>query len=211
MAHKQGQATFCRCLFIIVFIVEQVGLMLLMQHQLIAAVVVLLLSAIGAIGLQCWYAKLRSSKAMIWADKAKLVMILLVAIIVVEVLIVALMQYFDVGASANQQVINHYLQVPEDYFVMGVSLVIIAPIVEEGLFRTAIIGRTSQPWLFGVISTAMFVMVHVALAGSFTAVLLHCLQYAVLGAVFSFGYCYTEDWRVNTVLHGLWNLMTIMI
>lgn len=224
MERKKGQAAFCRCLFIITFIVEQFGLMLLMKHQLIASTIVLLLSAAGAIGLQCWYAWLRPSKDMPMGRKIKLVVWLLIALVFIELIIGDLMMHYGVGISANQQVINHYMQVPGDYLVMAFGLVIVAPLVEEGLFRTAIIGRVQHEWfpesgdtkqqnlfLLGIISTILFVMAHITLSGDAITLFLHCLQYAVLGGVFSTVYAYTEDWRVNTTLHVLWNLMTLII
>lgn len=88
---------------------------------------------------------------------------------------------------------------------------VIAPIVEEGAFRTGIIGNTKHPIILGAVSKILFGCVHMAFDKQpLFSFILNIISYALMDAVLCVMYSKTKDWRVNTVFHISWNLLAFI-
>lgn len=131
---------FCRFLLILMFFVEQLGLaFVLIKTKALIGIVLLLVSVIGVIFLQMWYQKLINVKLSRFFNYIKFIVFTLIVLFIVEEVI----SHFS-STSANQQLINHLLKDQSTKWIMTILGVIIAPIVEEGTFRTGIMGKTKQ-------------------------------------------------------------------
>lgn len=94
-----------------------------------------MVSVIGVIFLQMWYQKLINVKLSRFFKYIKFIVFTLIVLFIVEEV---------TSTSANQQLINHLLKDQSTKWIMTILGVIIAPIVEEGTFRTGIMGKTKQ-------------------------------------------------------------------
>ena len=198
---------FCRFLLILMFFVEQLGLaFVLIKTKALIEIILLLVSVIGVIFLQMWYQKLINVKLSRFSKYIKFIVLTLIVLLIVEEVI----SHFS-STSANQQLINHLLKDQSTKWVMTILGVIIAPIVEEGTFRTGIMGNTKHPIILGTVSTMLFVCAHmVSTNQSLISLVLNITAYALISAVLCLLYYRTKDWRVNTVFHISWNLLSFV-
>ena len=194
---------FCRFLLILMFFVEQLGLaFVLIKTKALIGIILLLVSVIGVIFLQMWYQKLINVKLSRFSKYIKFIVFTLIVLLIVEEVI----SHFS-STSANQQLIDHQ----STKWIMTVLGVIIAPIVEEGTFRTGIMGNTKHPVILGTISTVLFVCAHmISTNQSLIFIILNITAYALISAVLCLLYYRTKDWRVNTVFHISWNLLSFV-
>ena len=198
---------FCRFLLILMFFVEQVGLAFaLIKVKNPIGIILLLVSVISVIFLQIWYQKLTNVKLSHFSKHIKTIVFLLIILLITEEII----SQFS-STSANQQFINHMLKDQNTKWIMTVLGIVIAPIVEEGAFRTGIMGNTKHPIILGTVSTMLFVCGHmVSTNQSLISFALNITAYALISVVLCFLYYRTKDWRVNTVFHISWNLLAFV-
>ena len=195
---------FCRFLLILMLFVEQVGLAFaLIKVKNPIGRILLLVSVISVIFLQIWYQKLTNAKLSHFSKHIKTIVFLLIILLIIEEVI----SQFS-STSANQQFINHMLKDQNTKWIMTVLGIVIAPIVEEGAFRTGIMGNTKHPIILGTVSAMLFVCAHMVSTNQ--SFILNITAYALISVVLCFLYYRTKDWRVNTVFHISWNLLAFV-
>lgn len=204
LTFKRG---LCRSLLIIAFLMEQIGLALALMNKFSIGVCALLVSVLGVIALQRWYEKLSSVNQGCFRRYVKLIIVTLIGLLIVE----GLLAQISVP-SANQQFINKFLNNQSTKWLMIIIGIIIAPITEEGAFRTGIMGNTNHPLITGGISTVLFVAVHMTSTNlmSFSAIM-NILQYTIISIVLCTIYYKTGNWKVNTVTHIIWNFIGVIL
>lgn len=184
--------------------VEQVGLAFaLIKVKNPIGIILLLVSVISVIFLQIWYQKLTNAKLPHFSKHIKTIVFLLIILLIIEEVI----SQFS-STSANQQFINHMLKDQNTKWIMTVLGIVIAPIVEEGAFRTGIMGNTKHPIILGTVSAMLFVCAHMVSTNQ--SFILNITAYALISVVLCFLYYRTKDWRVNTVFHISWNLLAFV-
>lgn len=91
-------------------------------------------------------------------------------------------------------------------WIMAGAAVIVAPLVEETVFRGFVYGvlkRYSDSWFAALMSSAMFALAHFHLGSA--------LPLFVLALGFSFAYERTGSLLVPMVMHGLFNAITLIV
>ena len=114
-----------------------------------------------------------------------------------------LMFGFDAGISGNEESIRSLLGIHPIYIYL--SAVIIAPSVEELVFRGAIKNIIPNKILFILVSGLVFGGLH--LVGNISNVvdLLYIIPYSALGIVFAYIYSKTDNIFVTMLLHTMHN------
>lgn len=201
----------CRSLFIVVFIIEQIGFNLFILKHTLISLILMIISLIGALILQLWYQKIRNQKLNSLKKNFKFILIALICLMITGLIISGILNIMHVPLSGDQQVIksvgNNNLKRIEILFF----IIIVAPIVEEGLFRTGIIGKSKHTILLSLLSTFLIILGHLdALNVSGLSLILYIIEFGVLGLTFCILYCYTGDWRVNTLTHIIWNFISFL-
>lgn len=203
LTFKRG---LCRSLLIIIFLVEQIGFALVLLNKISVGTCLLAISMIGTLVFQRWYEKLSSVKSKCFSRYIKIIFITLIGLFIVE----EVLAQISSGLPANQQFIDKFLNNPNTKWIVIIVATIIAPIVEEGAFRTGIMGETKHPLLTGGISTLLFVAAHMASTNLLSlSGILSALQYGIISIVLCTMYYKTGNWRVNTATHIIWNLIGI--
>lgn len=195
----------CRFLLILMFFVEQVGLAFALIKRPLG-MVLLLISLVSVILLQIWYQRLNNIKLSHFSKYIKVILFTLILLLIVE----EILAKFS-ATSDNQQFVNYFLNNQSTKWIMVGLGVVIAPIVEEGAFRTGVMGNTKHPIILGTVSTILFVCMHMAFDKQpLFSLILNIISYALMGAVLCALYSRTKDWRVNTVFHISWNLLAFI-
>ncbi|GAB3192981.1 hypothetical protein GCM10027061_24660 [Nesterenkonia suensis] len=150
--------------------------------------------------------------------KIFLVPALWLAIILTNVMLMALLLAVtgaDPDVSANQAGIEAMLQAAPFWAALLV-LGLLAPLVEEYLFRHLLIGKLSRHlniWLCAVISIVPFAFLHVStelLAGDVVAVLMTVVPYLTMSVVFTVAYIFSgRSLLFVWLLHAFNNCMAL--
>lgn len=115
------------------------------------------------------------------------------------------------GDSANQEIINEVLLGP-GWWPMVISVVLIAPFIEEMLFRKIFCGVCEHTCRFKPIvtilaSTILFALIHVADLENLKFI----FQYIPLAFVITFSYHYSKNIYVPIAIHLLNNLLSVVM
>ena len=89
-------------------------------------------------------------------------------------------------------------------YITAFLAIIIAPLIEELMFRGFIKKFIKNDILFVIISSLVFGGLHVTSADSLQQVL-YIIPYSVLGLAFSLNYVKTKNIASNIFLHSAWN------
>ena len=110
-------------------------------------------------------------------------------------------------SSENQQIIVSVMEVHP--FLMALTTVILAPLVEEIIFRMTLMRKTIfHPWVSILLSSLLFGLIHVIAAGDF----IFALPYIAMGIPLGYSYYKTQNIWYPIGIHVLQNLFsTIMI
>lgn len=196
----------CRILLIVMFFVEQFGLAFALLNRVPLGISLSLLALIGTILLQIWYQRLVKQKTMRFHKSLKLIVVLLIVLLVVE----ETLAHFST-VSANQQFIDHFLNKQSTKWIMIFIGTVVAPVIEEGAFRTGIMGNTKHPIIFSIISTILFTLMHMTSSkGSLLFLISNIAQYSIISLFLCMIYYRTKDWKANTITHVLWNLVAMV-
>lgn len=124
------------------------------------------------------------------------------------------MLFGETGVSDNQELINGCLTGDIRYF-MVIETILVAPIVEEMIFRKFMIGTFEEkfgwkPMVAVVISTIVFSLIHVI--GGDAANYLYIFQYIPLAFVISYSY-YKSDYNifVPIIIHFINNALAVIM
>lgn len=114
------------------------------------------------------------------------------------------------GAIANNEEVNRtYLEMNKVIGFIEVGL--LAPIIEELIFRYGIRKMTKHKWIYPTISGLVFGVLH-ALTGIETPLaLLYTIPYGALGFMFAYLYNDTDNILTNISMHSLHNIMVYLI
>lgn len=204
LAFKRG---LCRGLLIVAFLVEQLGFTLALMGKFSIGIWILTISLIGTLVFQKWYERLFSVKLKRFSHYIKVIIITLIGLFIIEELLSQI-----TVPSANQQFIGKFLNNQNTKWIVVIVGIIIAPITEEGAFRTGIMGRTKHPLLTGGISTLLFVATHMVSTNLLSlSGILNILQYGLISIVLCTMYYKTGNWKVNTATHIIWNLIGVSL
>lgn len=118
--------------------------------------------------------------------------------------------YIFPGAIANNEEVNRtYLEMNKVIGIIEVGL--LAPIIEELIFRYGIRKITKHKWVYPIISGFVFGILH-ALTGIETPLaLLYTIPYGALGFMFAYLYNDTDNILTNISMHSLHNIMVYLI
>ncbi|MGL4624431.1 MAG: lysostaphin resistance A-like protein [Culicoidibacterales bacterium] len=111
-------------------------------------------------------------------------------------------------SSANQQSVESLISLVP--FLTTITVVILAPFVEEIVFRYLLIKGLKKYlplWGAGVISVLVFATIHVLQAGDF----INIIPYLALGAGLTIAYLRTNNIMVSIALHFIQNLIAVLI
>ena len=113
------------------------------------------------------------------------------------------------SSSDNQSLINSL--VLEAPILMGIAVVILAPLVEELLFRYFLFGFFTRyrTWIAILISSLAFGLIHVI--DSFADNWMFIFQYATMGAVIAWSYVDHKRLVYPIALHGMNNLFSFIV
>lgn len=130
-----------------------------------------------------------------------------IAITILSALLVYISQLLGLyQGSANQEAVGSLFgEVP---ILMGLNIVLIAPVLEEFVFRKGFIGHvfSSRPYAGLIVSSILFGSMHMMAGFSLMAF----LQYTMMGAVF--GLIYIKSGKIETAMlaHVLNNLVAVI-
>ncbi|MGL5916958.1 MAG: lysostaphin resistance A-like protein [Culicoidibacterales bacterium] len=120
-----------------------------------------------------------------------------------------IMMFFQINdASANQETVESLISLVP--FISIITIVILAPFVEEIVFRYLLIGglKKHMPiWGAATISTVVFALIHVLQAGDF----INIIPYLALGAGLTFAYVRTNNIMVPIALHFIQNFVAVLV
>lgn len=90
----------------------------------------------------------------------------------------------------------------------GISVIFLAPFIEEMVFRMAFKDIIDRKWLFVLISGVIFGSLHVIGSAGTIYEYLYLVPYCSLGIAFSYIYQYSENIYISFLIHILHNSLT---
>ena len=113
------------------------------------------------------------------------------------------------STSGNQELIGSLVM--DSPVLMGIAIVLLAPLIEEILFRYFIFGFFSRykVWIAVLVSSLAFGLIHVI--DGFADNWMFTFQYATMGAVMAWSYIHHKRLAYPIALHGLNNLFSYVI
>ncbi|MGL6056904.1 MAG: lysostaphin resistance A-like protein [Culicoidibacterales bacterium] len=121
-------------------------------------------------------------------------------------LVMMLLQITD--SSANQETVESLISLVP--FISTITIVILAPFVEEIVFRYLLIRGLKKyipVWAAATISIVVFALIHVLQASDF----INIIPYLALGAGLTLAYIRTDNIMVPIALHFIQNFIAVLI
>lgn len=109
--------------------------------------------------------------------------------------------------ASNEEIIQSMVNKYPLYMLFQVS--IMAPFVEEMLFRKSIRDIVSNKYLYIIISALIFGGLHVLTSESYLE-MLYIIPYGVFGGVFAYIYCKTKNIFSTITVHHFHNTMIVL-
>ncbi len=141
----------------------------------------------------------------------KLFSVLLAVKFITAVIIVILSEILNISLviSENQEIINDILKV--NPFYIFIAAVIIAPFLEEVIFRLGVRKVIKNNYLFIIISGLIFGLLHVfPTTVGLTKALIDGINYVTIGLLFSYFYVKHKNIYIIILLHGVNNLFGVL-
>lgn len=141
----------------------------------------------------------------------KLFSVLLAVKFIAAVIIVILSEILNISLviSENQEIINDILKVNPLYIF--IAAVIIAPFLEEVIFRLGVRKVIKNNYLFIIISGLIFGLLHVfPTTVGLTKALIDGINYVTIGLLFSYFYVKHKNIYIIILLHGVNNLFGVL-
>lgn len=115
------------------------------------------------------------------------------------------------GDSVNQATIVMALQT-DTRILMFLSAVVLAPIIEELVFRKAIFSLIKNPKIAILVSSITFGLIHVAAEPNLINLLVQVIPYLGMGAFLSYYYYYKTDSNIVVLIlmHSASNLFSVL-
>ncbi len=113
------------------------------------------------------------------------------------------------SVSTNEQLVRQSIKIAPLYMLFTCSIV--APILEEMVFRRALYGLIKFKWLFILVSGLGFGLLHVL--GNFQSVLdfLYVIPYGAMGCSFAYLLTKTKNITLPIIIHMLHNTILVMV
>ena len=113
------------------------------------------------------------------------------------------------NVSTNEALVRESIKSAPMYMLFTCSIV--APILEEMVFRKSFYGLIKVKWLFVILSGLLFGLLHVL--GSFTSPLdfLYVIPYGAMGSCFAYLLCKTDNITLPIIIHMLHNTVLVMV
>ena len=123
--------------------------------------------------------------------------------------IIALILGYEIGESENQNMIIRIME--QTPILMIISSTILAPIVEEGIFRLGLRKIIKNEYLFIIISGFIFGFMHIFPTDlSMSLALTYSITYVIMGFYLAYVYVETDNIWINIIIHGLNNLISML-
>ncbi len=112
----------------------------------------------------------------------------------------------EIGESENQNIIINLTSAAP--IIMVISASILAPIVEEGIFRLSLRKIINNKYLFIIISGLVFGFMHVFPTDlSLTVALIYSVVYVTMGVYLAYVYVETDNIWIPIIVHALNNFI----
>lgn len=111
-----------------------------------------------------------------------------------------------IGSASNDVSVISMLE--SSPILAGISVIFLAPFIEEMVFRMAFKDIFDKKWLFVLISGIIFGSLHVIGSASTIYEYLYLIPYCSLGIAFSYIYQYSENIYISFLIHILHNSLT---
>lgn len=162
---------------------------------------------IGMIGVLVWYSqRYLGVRQLKWTFNLLHFIWTMGLIVVAIILQRLLMQWFDVSFTAEVYG-TFYNPSPLALFLQTVQFVILAPVLEEWLFRVVVMNtyfKNSRYYLDVLSSGVLFMLVHII--GNWQAIWI----YLVPSFVLALTYRLTQHWQYSALQHMILNLLAIL-
>lgn len=113
-----------------------------------------------------------------------------------------------IGISTSNNDVSVQTMLDASPFIAGLSVVFIAPFIEEITFRKAFKDLFEKKWFFILLSGIIFGSLHVIFSVNYWYDLLYLIPYCSLGIAFSYIYYNTDNFYFSYFIHILHNLLT---
>lgn len=116
--------------------------------------------------------------------------------------------FLKLGQADNEQLVQGMISTLPIAMLLNAG--IIAPIIEEIIFRKAFRDTIRNKWKFIIISSLVFGFMHVMVATTFID-LIFFIPYTCLGIAFAYMYCDTDSVFTSILAHILHNTILILV
>ena len=154
--------------------------------------------------------KLKTRKGII-SDLVKYFIIFMIVKIFSGVVesIISLILGYNLTESENQNIIVEITK--EAPILMLIATTILAPIVEEGIFRLSLRKVIKNNYLFILISGSIFGFMHIFPTNlSLSIALTQSIVYVAMGFYLAYIYVETDNIWINILLHGINNFISML-
>lgn len=115
----------------------------------------------------------------------------------------------EIGESENQNVIIEIAKGAP--LITLISTAVLAPFVEEGIFRLGLSKLYNNKWLFIVVSGLIFGLMHIfPTTLSVSVALIYSITYVVMGVYLAYTYVKYDNIWYCILIHGLNNLLSVI-
>lgn len=114
-----------------------------------------------------------------------------------------IISFFVEGQASNQEAIVKMFE--SSPFYIFITAVVIAPLLEELVFRLAFKNIFGENWLFVLASGLAFGLIHVIGSGNFMAELVYIIPYSIPGFIFAYVLLNSKNIFVPVGLHLIHN------
>lgn len=120
-----------------------------------------------------------------------------------------IIQPFIGGIAKNEEAVQNIIQT--DPFYAFIATVLIAPFVEELIFRFSIRKIINHDWLFIIVSGLFFGGMHIIGQADCWQDWLFILPYGIPGSVFAYAYVKSKNIFVPIILHAIHNGFSVSL
>ena len=119
-----------------------------------------------------------------------------------------LLSLFNIGITQNEEANRTFLQ--SFPIIELVSAVILAPLIEELVFRRSLKNFTTNIYLYSITTGIIFGFIHIVTSLSNPLSLLYIIPYSAVGISLGFSYYKTNNIYTSMFIHSLHNFITII-
>lgn len=128
------------------------------------------------------------------------------SVMIVSNIIIGL--FSPLSLPENEQAVRHALD--QNAIYMAISAVLIAPVIEETLFKKTLFDMINNKKFFVIISGIIFGAFHIIGSAESLYSWLYIIPYASLGIAFSYTFVKTNNILTPIIMHSFHNLIAIL-